>query len=286
MDIGLGLPTTVPGADGRDLLEFARRADAAGFSTLAVLDRLVYDSYDSVVALAAAAGATTRIRLATTVLLAAYRPSAVELAKQLASLDKLSAGRLVLGVAAGGREDDFHATGVDYRTRGRRLDALLDQLDEVWRGGGATPGVGPRPSTGSVPLWVGGHSPAALRRAAKYGSGWISPGGSVTAYPDLVQRTKEFWAREGRVDVPRMIALGYVSLGADGRRRAGEYLRDYYSYRGDKADRLVDSVVTDAAALREIVDGHAAGGCDELLLFSCTDDPDHVDRIAEVVEPC
>lgn len=286
MDIGLGLPTTVPGADGRNLLEFARRADASGFSTLAVIDRLVYDSYDSVVALAAAAGATTRIRLATTVLLAAYRPSVAELAKQLSSVDRLSNGRLVLGVAAGGREDDFQATGVDYGTRGRRLDAMLNQLGEIWRGGGETPGVGPQPTNGSVPLWVGGHSPAALRRAAKYGSGWISPGGSVAGYPDLVRRIKEFWAREGRADMPRMIALGYVSLGADGRRRAGDYLRGYYSYRGDKADRLVDSVITDEASLREIVDGHAAGGCDELLLFSCTDDPDHVDRIAEVVRPC
>jgi alkanesulfonate monooxygenase SsuD/methylene tetrahydromethanopterin reductase-like flavin-dependent oxidoreductase (luciferase family) len=277
MDIGLGLPTTVPGADGRNLVEFARRADSYGFSTLAVIDRLVYDSYDSIVALAAAAGATEQIRLATTVLLAAYRPNTAELAKQLASVDRLSHGRLVLGVAAGGREDDFHTTGADYRTRGRRLNAMLDDLKQVWQDGQ----VGPRPVNGGIPLWIGGHSAAALRRAARHGSGWISPGGSIAAYPELVRRTREVWAEHGRTDQPRMIALAYICLNdKDG---AGKYLRDYYSYRGDKADRLADAVIADEDRLRAVVDGYAAAGCDELLLFSCKDDPEHVDDIAAVV---
>ncbi|WP_410601159.1 LLM class flavin-dependent oxidoreductase [Amycolatopsis sp. lyj-90] len=282
MEIGLGLPTTVPAAAGGDLLEFARRTDRYGFATLAVIDRLVYDSYDSIVALAAAAGATERVKLATTVLLAAYRPSVAELAKQLASLDRLAGGRLVLGVAAGGREDDFLATGTDYRTRGRRLDRMLTELKRIWRGDGP----GPRPCTGDIPLWIGGHSAAALRRAAEFGTGWISPGGSVAGYPALVRRTKEAWAEHGRTDSPRMVSLGYVALAPDGRELAGKYLREYYSYNGDKVNRLVDSVIVDEDTLRDTVAAHAANGCDELLLFPCVADPGQVDRIAEVVEPC
>lgn len=286
MDIGLGLPATVPGADGRDLLDFARRADRNGFSTLATIDRLVYDSYDSIVMLAAAAGATERIRLATTILLAAYRPSVAELAKQLASVDRLSNGRLILGVAAGGRADDFLATGTDYRTRGARLDTMLDELGRMWRGEGGPPGIGPQPVVGAIPLWIGGHSPAALRRAARCGTGWISPGGSVARYPELVARTRRAWAEQGRTDLPRMVALGYICLGDRDRRYAGPYLRDYYAYRSDKLDRLVGSVIVDDDGLREFVKGHADGGCDELLLFPCKSDPHHVDQIAEVLASC
>src|SRR5690242_11599170 len=105
MDIGVALPSAVPGAEGRQLVEFARRAESLGFSSLNVVDRVVYDNYDSIVALSAAAAVTERITLATTILLAAARPSPVELAKQLASLDRLSNGRLVIGISSGARED-------------------------------------------------------------------------------------------------------------------------------------------------------------------------------------
>ena len=106
MELGIGLPTMIPGITGQDILSWARRAEDLGFSSLGVLDRLMYDGYESLIALAAAAGATSRIRLATTILIAAYRGDKALLAKQLASLDRLSGGRLVVGVAAGGRPDD------------------------------------------------------------------------------------------------------------------------------------------------------------------------------------
>ncbi|MEU6795612.1 LLM class flavin-dependent oxidoreductase [Nonomuraea wenchangensis] len=282
MDIGVGLPTTVPGADGRRLVEFARRAEQCGFSTLATIDRMVYDSYDNLVALAAAAAVTQRIRLATTILLAAYRPSVAELAKQLASVDRLSGGRLVVGLAAGGREDDFLANGVPYRDRGRRLDAMIDGLREVWSGGGEPAGIGPRPVNGDIPLWIGGHSPAAMRRAARHGIGWISPGGSTAKYPELVGRLSELWQAQGREGRPRMAALGYVSLGPGGAGRARAYLLDYYAYMGQKAEFLAAGVIADEAGLRRTIEGYAEGGCDELLLFPCSDEPEQLDLIAKV----
>ncbi|AJT61731.1 hypothetical protein T261_0038 [Streptomyces lydicus] len=282
MDIGIGLPNTVPGTDGRELVAFASRADALGFSTLAVLDRLVYDSYDATVTLAAAAAVTTRITLAPTILLAGYWPSAALLAKQLASIDRIAGGRLVVGIAAGGREDDFRATGVNYHTRGRRLDELLDEIKQIWSGHGAVPGIGPKPTGGTIPLWIGGNSPAALPRAAKHGIGWISGGGPVARYPEQAHKARAAWAEAGRTDTPKLGALTYVALGDDRKQQGSQYLLDYYSYMGEKAQFLASGVIADKGRLRETIDGYAAAGCDELLLFPCTADVDQLDLLADV----
>lgn len=281
MDIGVGLPNTVPGTDGRQLVEFAKRAEELGFSTLAVLDRLAYDSYDATIALAAVAAATERITLAPTILIAPYWPSAALLAKQLASVDRLSNGRLVVGIAAGGREDDFAATGVDFHTRGKWLDRLVDEMKEIWAGRGPVPGIGPKPTNGEVPIWVGGNSDAAFPRAAKYGVGWVSGGGPIFKYAAQAARVREEWAKAGRTGTPKLGALTYVAPGEDRKRDGGDYLLDYYSYMGEKAKFLASGVISDEATLRETIEGYAAGGCDELLLFPTTADLDQLDLLAK-----
>jgi alkanesulfonate monooxygenase SsuD/methylene tetrahydromethanopterin reductase-like flavin-dependent oxidoreductase (luciferase family) len=105
MRIGIGLPNPVPDTEGDTLVEWARRSEEAGFSTLATIDRVVYPSYDSLISLAAAAAVTERIGLMTNILLAPLR-NEVLLTKESASVDRLSAGRLTLGLAVGGRPDD------------------------------------------------------------------------------------------------------------------------------------------------------------------------------------
>src|SRR5579875_1867344 len=170
MDIGIGLPNSVPGTDGQTLVGWAARAEQAGFTTLGTIGRLVYDSYEELVALAAAAAVTSRIRLTTSVLLAPLRPNAALLAKQAASLDRISGGRLTLGLGIGGREDDFRVSGVAMADRGRRLDQQLTVMRRVWAGQERGDGnvVGPRPGRGSS--WA-----AAPRKAS---GGWP---GSPTA---------------------------------------------------------------------------------------------------------
>jgi alkanesulfonate monooxygenase SsuD/methylene tetrahydromethanopterin reductase-like flavin-dependent oxidoreductase (luciferase family) len=281
MDIGIGLPTTVTGASGADVLEWALRAERHRFSTLAVLDRLAYDNLEPVVALAAAAAVTRRIRLAATVLIAAYRGNDVLLAKQLASVAAFAPGRLVVGVAAGGRADDFELSGVDYRSRGANLDAGLARLRAVWSG--ATE-VGPVLPAGARPtLLVGGHSDAAMRRAAEFGDGWIAGGSSAHAYAQRRDRAVAAWHDAGRPGQPRTVALGYFGLDPARRRAGDDYLGRYYAYFGAGVSRVLDHVVRDAGQLAEVVGGFREAGCDELLLFPISADPDEVDRLAEAL---
>jgi alkanesulfonate monooxygenase SsuD/methylene tetrahydromethanopterin reductase-like flavin-dependent oxidoreductase (luciferase family) len=283
MDIGVCLPTTIPGADGRQLIEFARRAETLGFSSLTVVDRVVYDNYDGIVALSAAAAVTERIKLVTAILLAASHASPVALAKQLASLDRISAGRLIVGISSGMREDDYAATGTEFHNRGQRLDETIEQMQAVWRGEGTMKDVGPRPAAGDIPIWGGGHSPAGLRRAAKYGIGWISPGGPPQKFSEMVDTIKGLWAEEGRTGSPRMAANCYVQLGEGGAELAAEHMKSYYAYMGAMAEHLAKGAVTDAERLRAVVETYAANGCDELLLLTCSADPQHLDLIAAAV---
>src|SRR6478752_4963480 len=128
MDVAIGLPNAVPGTTGAQLTEWARRAEARGFSSLGTIDRIVYQNYEPITALAAAAAVTERIGLCTSVLLGPLRPNAAELAKQALSLQALSGGRFTLGIGIGGREDDYEASGIEMRGRGETLERMLERI--------------------------------------------------------------------------------------------------------------------------------------------------------------
>src|SRR5947209_10753982 len=138
MRVGIGLPTGVARVDGQLVIEWARRADAGSFSSLGVIDRLVFDSYEPLTALAAAAAVTQRVLLATTIVIGPLHNNAL-LAKVAASIDALSGGRLVLGLAVGARKEDYDAVGIDYRTRGKRLTEQLATLRSLWEEGSLSP---------------------------------------------------------------------------------------------------------------------------------------------------
>src|ERR671916_2374502 len=179
MDIGIGLPATIPGTSGSLVLEWAERADSGPFSSLGIIDRLVYPNHEALITLAAAAAVTDRVRLMSTVLLAPLRGAGV-LAKQAATIDALSGGRLTLGLGVGGREDDFQAAPASFHDRARRFEEQLDLMKRVWSGQPAGDGVGPigpppaRP--GGPELLIGGYSPPAIRRVGRWGDGYLSGG--------------------------------------------------------------------------------------------------------------
>lgn len=286
MKIGIGVPNPVPGTPGTTFATWARRAEERGFSGLSTIDRVVYPSFDSLLTLAAAAGATERIELVTNILLApAYTP--VLLAKATASLDQLSNGRLTLGLAPGGRPDDYTATGRDFHTRGRDLDATLDLLHRAWRGddvAGVEKPVGPRPvNEGRVPVLVGGTSDAALRRVTTWGVGWTAGGAAPEQAAQFVERVRTAWAEAGRHGEPRLAALVYFSLGDDAEQDSRAYLRDYYAFLGPYADQIAEGALRSEQTLRDAVRAFTEAGITELYFDPTTAALNQVDRLAEAV---
>jgi alkanesulfonate monooxygenase SsuD/methylene tetrahydromethanopterin reductase-like flavin-dependent oxidoreductase (luciferase family) len=184
--IGIGLPTTTPGVAGEPLLTWARRAEAGPFSTLAVLDRLVYDSVDPFVALAAAAAVTSRVRLATMIGIGPLRSAAV-LAKQASSVNLVAGGRLTLGLGIGARLDDYAAAGADHRGRGARLSEQLAHLRTL-------------DTQPPMEILVGGTSGAALARMARYADGYAHGGGPPKAFASAATRARAAWHDLGNRD--------------------------------------------------------------------------------------
>jgi alkanesulfonate monooxygenase SsuD/methylene tetrahydromethanopterin reductase-like flavin-dependent oxidoreductase (luciferase family) len=285
MDVAIGLPATIPGVEREQLLEWARRADARGFSSLATLDRIVYPNYEPLIALAAAAAVTERIGLMTAILIAPYRANAALVAKQAATLHHLSNGRLALGVAVGGREDDYTASGVDFHTRGRVFEEMLATWKRVWEGEafGTAGGIGPEPPNGRPGMLIGGSADVAFERAAEHADGWIMGGGTPDQFGQGLAKLRAAWEAAGRTDQPRTVALAYFALGDGAREAADAYLLHYYEWLGQYAQMVADSAATDAETVRQSVAGFADAGCDELVMFPSSPDPRQVDLLAEAV---
>ena len=285
MKIGIGLPTTIPGVTGRQVTDWARRADAAGFSSLGTIDRIVYPNYAPLVSLAAAAAVTERINLTPSILILPYRISAAMVAKQAATLHALSGGRLVLGVAVGGREDDYTAAGASFQDRGTRMDEMLDEIKRLWAGEerGFAGGVGPNVADSPPPIIVGGQAEVAFRRTARYGDGWMMGGAPPEMFPEAVGKLEAAWQAEGREGKPRKLALSYFSLDDDPEAQARETLGGYYAFLGDFADMLIGWAATGEDKVKERVEAFRHVGCDELIMIPCSTDPGQVDKLAAAV---
>lgn len=283
MEVGIGLPISAPEL----LLDWARAADTGPFSTLGLLDRLVYDNPEPLVALSVLAGATHRVRLQTEVLLAPLREP-VLLAKQAATLDRISGGRFVLGLGVGGREDDHEAAGTDLHTRGKTLDRQMAVMRRIWSGASYNDTVGPigpRPHRANGPeVLFGGFQPAALARVAEFGDGFLAAAPPSWIGP-LIGTVRRFWDEAGRSGTPRIVAQANAALGpqtvVDDARTA---MADYYRFTGGRADQMVAAMLTTPAAIRQTITQYADLGVDEVMLYCYGRDPGQVERIAATLE--
>jgi alkanesulfonate monooxygenase SsuD/methylene tetrahydromethanopterin reductase-like flavin-dependent oxidoreductase (luciferase family) len=284
MDVGIGLPNAVPGLDGRLVVDWARSADERGFSTLGTIDRVLFPNYESLIVLTAAAAVTERIRLMTDILIAPLRNNTPVLAKQAASLDNISGGRLVLGLAAGIRDDDFKASGVDYAARGRILDEKIAEITRLWAGESVDGlgAVGPEPARAGGPeIMVGGGVKAAYRRAAQYGSGWTMGGGTPDQFREGRQALDSAWSEVGRSGRAKGSVLTYYCLGPDAKETARDYIHTYYGGMGEEvASMIADSVAVDEETVAGYAQAFEDAGADEIIFFPCSTDVGQVEALA------
>lgn len=284
MDFGLGLPITNPG----HLIDWARHGEAAGFDSVAMLDRLVFDNPEPLIALAALAGATRRVRLQTEVLLGPLRSTAL-LAKQISTLDRMSNGRFVLGVGVGGRPDDFAAAGVPITRRGQILDQQLHDLRRIWNGdnytspsatdqGGA---IGPEPSTpGGPTVLIGAFAPAALARVARHGDGFLCAAPPQWA-GGLIRHVADEWVGAGRSGTPRIVAQVNVAIGSNETIRAARTsIAQYYAFTGQDG---WGAPISDPIEISETVDQYRDLGVDEIVFYCYADDRRQIDKLANLL---
>jgi len=280
MDVGIGLPNSVKGVERAGIVDWARRAEAAGFSSLGTIDRIAYPNFESLIALAAAAAVTERIRLLTDVLLSPLRANTALLAKQTATIDRLSEGRLELGLAVGGREDDYAVSGVDFHARGRLFDRQLEDLERLWKGEG---GVGPAPTRDRPRLLIGGQNDRSYARAARYADGWTLGGGTPDMLAQGAGKMREAWRAAGRDGEPRIMVLFYFALGPGAEQAARDGLGSYYAFLGDYADQIVASAAKDADTVKQYLSAFEQAGADEVICFPSSPDPEQVDLLAQAV---
>lgn len=288
MRIGIGLPNTVPGTDGRLMRAWARRAEERGFAFVSTVGRVTYPSFEDLTSLAFAAGATSRIGLVTNAVLAPTHSAAL-LAKETLTLSRLSEGRLTLGLGVGARPGDYLAAERPFAERGRIFDDQLGLLHRAWRGEDVFENrpLGPPPDSpeqASVPVLIGGHGERAVRRTVRWGAGWTGASGGPERARPMVERVTRAWRAAGRTGDPRLLGLAYFSLGdADTAQRSDAFLREYYGFMRDRVAAIAEGAVHAPEAVRGIIAAFEDIGMTELVFTPTIAALDQVDRLAEVL---
>ncbi|MCI0828903.1 MAG: LLM class flavin-dependent oxidoreductase [Chloroflexi bacterium] len=292
MKIGIGLPGAVPGVKGDFILEWAQRADAGPFSTLGTIDRLVYPNYEPFIMLSAAAAVTTRIRLMTGVMLAPLRNEGV-LAKQAASLDAISNGRLTLGLGVGRRADDYRAAPAQYNNRGRRFEQQLATMKRIWAGEDVDPDpdpdkhvgpMGPPPvQKGGPEILIGGGTPQAIARAGRLADGFLASGTNPEAVAASYQMAVDAWDAAGKPGKPRLAAVCSYALGPNAADVVGDYIRHYYSFLGPVADQMAQNAVSSTEAVTGMIHDLEGIGMDELVFLPTAAEMGQLDRLADII---
>jgi len=288
MKVGIGLPAAIPSVPSHQVLEWAERADNDRFSSLGIIDRLVYPNHESMITLAAVAAVTKRVRLMTTILIAPLRNTAV-LAKQAATLDRISGGRLTLGLAIGRREDDFLAAAVPYKTRARKFEEQLRLMKKIWSGedvGESVGRIGPPPvQVGGPEILIGGYSSAAISRVSRFADGYIAGGGQDPQHvASIYKSVEDSWKAAGRNGRPRLVCAAYYALGANAATRGSVFIRNYYEFLGPMVENIAKGILSTPSAVKTAIKSFSEIGADEFVLWPCIPDLEQVDLASKCVD--
>jgi alkanesulfonate monooxygenase SsuD/methylene tetrahydromethanopterin reductase-like flavin-dependent oxidoreductase (luciferase family) len=217
--------------------------------------------------------------------------SAVLTAKEAATLDVISNGRVAVTVGVGGRENDYRAVGAPFTRRHERLDEQVALMKRVWRGEPVFEGadeIGPvSPQGAHIPLYSGAMGPKAIARAAQWADGiyGVSMPGDREGHQAIFDMAKEAWKAAGRTDKPYLIGSFWYSLSPDAEHDLKAYVYDYMKYMGEDIGRGMAAMMTRHTpdAVREAIENVRDAGADELLLVPTTAHYDEIDRLAALI---
>ncbi len=289
MKIGLCMPYMEPEFTRERLLDWCRLVDDGPFSSISCGERITGPTTEMRTLLSAAAAVTERVHIVPSLYVLPMH-SAVWAAKEIASLDVVSGGRVTLTVGVGGRKADYRAVGASHERRYQRLDEQIAEMRRIWNGEppfeGADP-VGPFPvQKGGPPILTGSMGPKAIARASHWAEGiyaWSGNGqrAEIARILDLADKS---WREAGRPQPPRRLAGFWYSLAPDGAHRLQEYVYEYIKILGEELAvamaKGVDRSTPDA--VRESLDAMEELGCEEVFLVPATAELVEVERAAEI----
>lgn len=292
MQVGMTLPVMEPGQKRDTWERWARAVDEGPFSSLAFGERMAFDNPELAALLGACAAWTSRVRLATTVIVAPLHDP-VWLAKHLATVDVLCAGRLCVGLGIGGRLEDYRAAGADPKGRTQaELARRVALMRRVWAGERPYPDlllpVGPAPvQAGGPPLLAGAQGPKAIRASAEWADGisGFSFGPALADIERTLRLARSAWQEAGR-PAPRLVIAFWYALGPGARDRATRHLRGYLNWLDPREVEAMlphTGFAGSAPELRGLLRGIADLGADETLLIPTSADPDEVSRAADLI---
>ncbi len=295
--LGLAWVNPAPQTKPENVVNFARNCEAMGCHSMWTIDRIAYDNLEPLTILAAAAGATQRIRLGTSILLGNTRHP-THLAKIIATLDFISNGRVTLGLGFGSRESDYKAVEVPYEHRGSWAVEQIKLMKRLWTEDNVTHRgkffnvenltIGPRPiQKPHPPIWTGGSAEAALKRAGTWANGFISGSSAIADFHVTWDKIASYAAAAGRNPSEiEKASLAFMAIDDD-KAKAVKTIEDYTMryYGRPRGDLESVSIVGSAAQCGEKIEYFFSKGLDTLIIGVADPNPRQLDLFGEKVLP-